>query len=69
MIKMRLHILFAEKRITRKQLSEDTGIRLATISAYCNEKYKYLVPDHLSLICDYLSCELSDLIEYVKEDK
>ncbi|KFX56190.1 helix-turn-helix transcriptional regulator [Clostridium botulinum] len=69
MIKMRLHILLAEKRITRKQLSEDTGIRLATVSAYCNEKYKYLVPEHLSKLCKYLKCDISNLIEYVEDEE
>lgn len=67
MIQMRLHILMAEKRITQKQLSEATGIRQPTISAYCNETYKHIVKEHIEVLCDYFNCDLEDLIKYTKD--
>lgn len=67
MIKMKLHIKLAEKRMTQKELAEKTGIRLATISGYCNDKFKHVVREHLDIFCKILDCPLSDLIEYVEE--
>lgn len=63
---MRLHMLMAEKRITQKELSDATGIRQPTISAYCNETYKHIVKEHIELLCNYFECDLSDLIKYNK---
>lgn len=65
MIKMKLHIKLAEKRLSQKQLSEMTGIRLPTISAYCTDKFKMIPKDHLNILCNFFDCNIEDLIEYV----
>ena len=67
MVEMRLHMLIAEKRITQKELSDITGIRQPTISAYCNETYKHIVKEHIDIFCKYFECELTDLIVYKKD--
>ncbi|NFO41128.1 helix-turn-helix transcriptional regulator [Clostridium botulinum] len=69
MIKMKLHMKLAEKRITRKQLAKDTNVRLATISGYCNDNFKMLSRDHLNTFCRYFNCDISDLIEFVNDDE
>lgn len=69
MVKWKLHLLLAEKRMSRKQLSELTNIRQATISSYCNETAKHIVVEHISLICKALNCKISDLIEYIDEEQ
>lgn len=67
MVEMRLHMLIAEKRITQKELSDATGIRQPTISAYCNETYRHIVKEHIDIFCKYFRCDITDLIMY-KED-
>ncbi|MBU3114342.1 helix-turn-helix domain-containing protein [Clostridium lacusfryxellense] len=67
MIKMKLHIKLAEFRITQKQLSEITGIRLPTISAYCVDSFKMIPRDHIDIFCKYFKCRVEDIIEYVEE--
>lgn len=64
MITMKLHIRLAEKRMTRKELAEITGIRLATISGYCNDNFKMISREHLNIFCKLFECTPSDLIEY-----
>lgn len=64
MIKLKLHILLAEKRMSQKQLCELTGIRSSTMSAYYNDTYKHIVRDHLDLMCKILDCQVDDLIEF-----
>ncbi|MBN1069451.1 XRE family transcriptional regulator [Clostridium botulinum] len=68
MIKMKLHIKLAEKRITQKQLAKDTGVRLPTISGYCTDNFKMLSRDHLNIFCRYFNCNISDLIEFVEDE-
>lgn len=67
MIKMKLHIKMAEKRMTQKELSEMTGIRQATISAYCSDNFKHIVREHLDQFCTIFNCEVSDLMEFIPE--
>ncbi len=67
MIILNLRVLMAKKKINMQQLSEETGIRRATISAYYNETYRHLVKEHLNIFCRYFNCNISDLIEFVDD--
>ncbi|WP_410171509.1 helix-turn-helix domain-containing protein [Clostridium tyrobutyricum] len=61
---MKLHILMAERRITQNKLSELTGIRQPTISAYYNDTFKTIPRTHLDVLCNFFNCSVSDIIEY-----
>lgn len=67
MIEMKLHIKLAEKRMSQKELNTLTGIRLPTISSYCNDKFKVINREHLDILCKVFNCKVEDLIEYKKE--
>lgn len=66
MIKLNLHVLLAQYRISQKELSDMTGIRQATISAYCSNTFKHIVTAHLDKICYVLNCTPHDVISYNK---
>lgn len=66
MIKLNLHVLLAQYRITQRELAEITGIRQGTISAYCSNTFKHIVISHMDKICYVLNCEPHDLISYEK---
>ena len=68
MIRMKLHIKMAEIKITQKELSQLTGIRQPTISAYCNEKYTMIPKEHLDILCKFFSCSIENIIEYIDDD-
>ncbi|MBN1071533.1 XRE family transcriptional regulator [Clostridium botulinum] len=69
MIIFNLRVLMAKKKINMQQLSEETGIRRATISAYYNETYRHLVKEHLNIFCRYFNCNISDLIEFIDDEE
>jgi putative transcriptional regulator len=69
MVKMKLHIKLAEHRLTQKQISEITGIRLPTISAYCTDSFKMIPKDHIDILCKFFNCTVGDLIEYIPDEK
>lgn len=67
MIKMKLHIELAKNRMTQKELAEKTGIRLPTISAYCNDNFKHIVKEHLDTFCKEFNCNVNDLVEFTPD--
>lgn len=59
---------FREKRrITLQDVSEATGISRATLSRIANTPGYNTSTDHIDLLCEYLGCELGDLLKRVTE--
>lgn len=69
MIITKVHIKLAEHRMTRKQLHELTGIPKNTITGYANGTFVYVNKEHLNKMCSIFKCSVTDLIEYVDENK
>ena len=65
MIRIHLSRLLGERRWTQADLSRATGIRPNTINELYHEFAERVNLEHLSLICEALECDLTDLIEYV----
>ena len=65
MVKIYLSKILGEKRITQAELSKATGIRANTINEWYHEIVERINVEHLDRICEYLECEITDLIEYV----
>lgn len=51
-------------KMTQKELSKRTGVRLATISDLSTGKSRRIPVDVIDKICKELDCEVSDIIEY-----
>ena len=62
MIRIYLSRLLGERRLTQKDLSRKTGIRIATINEYYNELTDRVNLEHLEKICEVLGCDLPELI-------
>lgn len=69
MIKCRLKVLLAEHDLNQKELAEQTGIRVSTISDMCNNKSKHIPLDTLDILCNYFNCSLNDIYNHEKSDK
>lgn len=71
MIRINLSAVLGKKRITQAELARKTGIRPATINQIYNEFCERINIEHLDRICEYLECNIDDLLEYVpnKEKK
>lgn len=66
-IELKLQSLLAEKNISQRLLSKETGVRLATINNMCKNEIKHIPIDNLAKICEFLNCEITDILELVKE--
>jgi putative transcriptional regulator len=67
MIKIHLSRLLGERRWTQVDLARKTGIRPSTIGDYYHELAERVNLDYLSLICEALNCQISDIIEYIPD--
>ena len=68
MVKLTLDKQLEKCGITRYELSKRTGIIYHTIDSYYKNQVVRYDSYILNNFCDALNCEISDIIEYVKED-
>lgn len=69
MIRIKLSELLGKQKMTQAALAKATNIRPATISKMYYEESKRLDISQLNRICNVFNCEISDLIEYVPDNK
>ena len=55
--------------MTQKTLAEMAHIRPATVSKMYYEEVKRMDIGHLNNICKAFDCEISDLLEYIPDNK
>ena len=67
MIKFKLHLLMAEKRMSQKEVSDITGITPSIVNKYYHDKILRIPVEHLGKFCKLFNCSISDLIEYVPD--
>jgi putative transcriptional regulator len=67
MVRMKLDLLLTKHRLSQRELALHTGIRFATINKYTNNSYKYISNEHIDILCTFFNCEITDLIEYIKD--
>ncbi len=69
MIKIKLSNLLGKHKMNQKTLSTITGIRPATVSKMYYEEVKRIDIKHLDNICKTFNCEISELLEFIPDDK
>lgn len=69
MVKLTLDRYLNEQGITRYELAKRTGIKFQTIDGYYKNRVVRYDAYILDCICSALECEISDIIEYVKDEQ
>ncbi len=69
MVRIKLCELMGKQKMTRKCLSELTGIRPNTIGDLYKEDVKKIDIQVLNQICEVFSCEIGDVLEYIPDKK
>ena len=69
MIRIHLSTLLGKNKMSQKTLSLLTNIRPGTISKMYYEEIKTIDIRHINNICKALNCTVSDLIEYIPDEK
>lgn len=68
MVRLTLDKQLEKNGITRYELSKRTGIIYHTIDSYYKNQVVRYDSYILNKFCEALDCEISDIIEYVKEE-
>ena len=69
MIKFKLSNLLGEHKMTQKALADITHIRPATVSKMYYEEIKRIDIKQLDSLCKAFDCEISELLEYIRDEK
>lgn len=64
---IKLDNLLQEKNMSQHELSRLTGIRQPSINEMCRNQTARLPLVNLAKICDVLNCEITDVIELVRD--
>ena len=73
MLKFHLKRLIADKesalgrRISLKEIASETGIHASTLSRLANHRSTDTTAANLEKLCRYFDCQVSDLVEYIKD--
>lgn len=67
MIKIHLSAIMGAKRMSIAELSEKTGLHRNGLSKLYNEKTTSISFETLEKVCDALECDISDLLEIIKD--
>ena len=68
MIKFKIHIRMAEKRLSQKTVSQYVGITPTVMGKYFHGTITRINPEHLDKFCKLLNCNTQDLIEYIPDE-
>lgn len=67
MIRVKLDVMMAERKMSLNRLSEIVEITPANLSILKNEKGKAIRFTTLDALCKALDCQPGDLLEYIEE--
>ena len=66
-IVIKLEKILADKGFSQHKLANLTGIRQPTINEMCRNQSLHIPLKNLAKICEVLECEITDILELVKE--
>jgi len=73
-IQNRLKVLLAEKelrenrKLTYRTVAKETGLAIGTLTAYMTQNVNRFDKSTLETLCQYLSCNVGDLLNYSPDD-
>ena len=67
MIKIKLREVLWEKNISAAEINRATGLNKANLSNIMRHKHTNVGLDTINTLCEYLHCDLNDLLEYTPD--
>lgn len=66
-IHMRILELMEEKNISKNRICEDLHLQRGNFNKYCRDEYYQIDTQLLLKLCDYLECDIKDLVVIVDD--
>ena len=73
-IQNRVKVLLAEKelrenrKLTYRVVAKETGLAIGTLTEYMTQRVRRFDKSTLEVLCQYLSCDVGDLLKYSADD-
>ncbi len=58
-----------EHSVSKYKIIKNCGVSATQLNSYCNNQITRVDLPVLARICDYLQCDVSDVLEYIPEEE
>ncbi len=62
-IHLRIMELLEEKKISKNRICKDLDLQRGNFNRYCKDNFQRIDANLIVRLCEYLECEISDLLE------
>lgn len=66
-VRIRLETLLKEKGVSKNKICKHCDMQRTQLNKYVNNQMDRVDLAILARLCDYLDCDVSDILEYIKE--
>ena len=65
-VRIRINELLEERRISKNRTCKDLDLSRGNFNRYCRDEFQRIDVNLILKLCDYLKCDISDLIEIIE---
>ena len=65
-VHIRINELLEERRISKNRTCKDLDLARGNFNRYCRDEFQRIDVNLILKLCDYLKCDISDLIEIIE---
>ena len=65
-VHMRIDELLSERNISKNRTCKDLDLARGNFNRYCRDEFQRIDANLILKLCDYLKCDISDLIEIIE---
>lgn len=65
-VHLRINELLEERKISKNRTCKDLNLARGNFNRYCRDEFQRIDANLILKLCDYLKCDISDLIEIIE---
>ena len=65
-VHMRIDELLSERNISKNRTCKDLDLARGNFNRYCRDEFQRIDANLILKLCDYLKCDISDLMEIIE---
>lgn len=65
-VHMRIDELLSERNISKNRTCKDLDLARGNFNRYCRDEFQRIDANLILKLCDYLKCDISDLIKIIE---
>lgn len=65
-VHMRINELLSERKISKNRTCKELDLPRGNFNRYCRDEFQRIDANLILKLCDYLQCDISDLIEIIE---